>query len=92
MARFFRMIIKIYAYALSPFLGRNCRYHPTCSAYADEALKRHGALKGLYLSIARILRCHPWAHHPFIDPVPKQFAWRDLLGYKRSILKSEDER
>ena len=91
MTRIFRFLIKIYAYALSPLLGRNCRYYPTCSQYADEALKRHGVLKGLYLSIARVMRCHPWSCHPFDDQVPKQFAWRDVLGYKRSIQKLENE-
>ncbi|MCK5373873.1 MAG: membrane protein insertion efficiency factor YidD [Alphaproteobacteria bacterium] len=91
MTRIFRFFIKIYTYALSPLLGRNCRYYPTCSQYADEALKRYGVLKGLYLSIARVMRCHPWSHHSFNDPVPKQFAWRDVLGYKRPIQNLEEE-
>ncbi|MCK5385448.1 MAG: membrane protein insertion efficiency factor YidD [Alphaproteobacteria bacterium] len=87
MTRFFRLLIKAYSYVLSPLLGSNCRYYPTCSSYAKEAFKRHGALKGLILSIMRISRCHPWSSHPFNDPVPKQFTWRDMLGYKRSVQK-----
>ncbi|MFP4097345.1 MAG: membrane protein insertion efficiency factor YidD [Alphaproteobacteria bacterium] len=89
MTSFFRHLIRIYSFVISPFLGKNCRFHPTCSAYADEALKCHGVLKGFYLSIRRILRCHPWSRAPFYDPVPKQFAWRDLLGYKRCIQNRE---
>jgi len=91
MTRFFRLLIKAYAYAISPLMGRSCRYYPTCSCYADEAFKRHGVLKGLFLSIVRILRCHPWSHHPFLDPVPERFTWRDMLGYKRSIQKSKEQ-
>lgn len=88
MTRFFRFIIKIYAYLVSPLLGNNCRYHPTCSAYADEALQRHGALKGFFLSLLRISRCHPWSKRPHIDPVPQRFTWGDILGYKRQAQKS----
>ena len=68
--RFLVMLIKFYQYALSPFLGANkCRYTPTCSAYAIEALDKHGVWKGMYLSIKRILRCAPWGGHGY-DPVP----------------------
>lgn len=52
--------IRAYRLFLSPVVGRNCRYHPTCSAYALQALKRHGAIKGIWLSLRRIARCHPW--------------------------------
>jgi len=78
-----QVFIKVYSYAVSPFLGRNCRFYPTCSAYAHEALDVHGVLKGLFLATRRILRCHPWSGADMIDPVPKRFAWRDILGYKR---------
>jgi putative membrane protein insertion efficiency factor len=61
--------IKIYKYAISPYLPMACRYTPTCSHYAIEALKKHGPLKGLYLATKRILSCHPWGGHGY-DPVP----------------------
>ena len=83
MVKLFQALIKIYSYLVSPLLGRNCRYHPTCSAYAHEALEKHGVFKGLYLTFRRVLSCHPWSRKNYSDPVPKQFAWRDLLGYKR---------
>ncbi|MFT6773865.1 MAG: putative membrane protein insertion efficiency factor [Paracoccaceae bacterium] len=58
-----------YRLLLSPLIGRNCRYHPTCSAYALQALARHGPIRGLWLAIWRILRCHPWGGMGD-DPVP----------------------
>jgi len=83
--------IRFYAYLVSPFLGKNCRYHPTCSSYMNDALETHGILKGLYLGIRRIFACHPWSKRPFSDPVPKRFAWRDILGYKRSGIKNKTQ-
>ncbi len=61
--------IRFYRAAISPWLGSNCRYHPTCSTYAMEALRKHGALKGTWLATRRILRCHPWGGSG-IDNVP----------------------
>ncbi|MBE7635415.1 membrane protein insertion efficiency factor YidD [Sneathiella sp. P13V-1] len=61
--------IKVYQYCISPYLPANCRYQPTCSAYAIEALQRHGPIKGLWLAARRIGRCHPWGGHGY-DPVP----------------------
>ena len=66
----FLIIIKFYRYCISPFIPARCRYYPTCSEYALEALKSHGILKGLYLSIRRILRCHPFSKRDYFDPVP----------------------
>lgn len=63
------LLIGLYRYGISPFLGSNCRYHPTCSCYAQEAITSHGALRGLWLSIRRVSRCHPW-HEGGWDPVP----------------------
>lgn len=67
----FVVLIRFYQMAISPFLGNNCRFHPTCSHYMLEALKTHGLLKGLYLGSKRILRCHPWGGSGY-DPVPKK--------------------
>ena len=67
----FILLVRFYQLAISPWLGSNCRYQPTCSAYMIEALKEHGLLKGLWLGAKRIGRCHPWAGHGY-DPVPKK--------------------
>ena len=61
--------IKAYRFILSPWLGNQCRFYPSCSNYAIEAVQKHGALKGSCLAIKRISSCHPW-HHGGIDPVP----------------------
>ncbi|MDI4657501.1 membrane protein insertion efficiency factor YidD [Xanthobacter autotrophicus] len=65
-----RVPILIYRYTLSSFMGRQCRYLPTCSDYAEEAVMRHGALAGSVMATARICRCHPWGGHGY-DPVPR---------------------
>ena len=63
--------IKIYKFLVSPLLGDSCRYYPSCSDYSIEALKTYGFFKGLFLSIKRILSCHPWGQGGF-DPVKKE--------------------
>ncbi|MCC7259614.1 MAG: membrane protein insertion efficiency factor YidD [Alphaproteobacteria bacterium] len=68
-ARAFIAIIRLYQLLLSPWVGFHCRFEPTCSAYAVEALRRHGAMKGSWLAIRRIGSCHPWGRKGF-DPVP----------------------
>lgn len=70
MKKLMRGLIKAYAFVISPLLGRNCRFHPTCSAYADQAIDRHGPLKGLWLALKRIGKCHPYHKGEFNDPVP----------------------
>jgi putative membrane protein insertion efficiency factor len=64
-----KKIIKVYYWAVSPWLGNRCRYVPSCSEYAMQALDQHGAINGLWLSIKRISRCHPWGGEGH-DPVP----------------------
>ncbi|TDG35864.1 membrane protein insertion efficiency factor YidD [Pedobacter changchengzhani] len=66
---FFLLLIKIYQFAISPMLGGNCRFTPTCSQYGVEAIKKHGPFKGGWLTLKRIGRCHPWGKHGH-DPVP----------------------
>lgn len=63
-------LIWIYKIILSPFLGRNCRFQPGCSNYAIEAVERHGVIHGVWLTIKRLGRCHPW-HEGGEDPVPE---------------------
>ncbi|MBW2657699.1 MAG: membrane protein insertion efficiency factor YidD [Deltaproteobacteria bacterium] len=65
----FVALIRVYQYTLSPFLGPACRFHPSCSEYAYQAIMRHGPMRGLLLAIKRILRCHPF-HPGGVDPVP----------------------
>ena len=61
-------LIKFYQKAISPFLGRRCRFYPTCSEYTKQAVEKYGALKGLYLGLVRILKCHPF-HKGGYDPL-----------------------
>lgn len=69
MKHFLLVIIKAYQLVLSPLLGSNCRFYPSCSHYSHDAIKGHGAIKGSYLSVRRISRCHPWSEGGY-DPVP----------------------
>ncbi|HAX92063.1 MAG TPA: membrane protein insertion efficiency factor YidD [Rhodospirillaceae bacterium] len=69
MVTFLRALIWLYRHSLSSFMGRHCRFEPTCSAYADEALRLYGARRGGWLAIKRIGRCHPWGGSGY-DPVP----------------------
>ncbi len=62
-------LIRFYQYAISPLFGSSCRYAPSCSQYGIEAVKKHGAWKGGWLTIKRIGRCHPWGGSGY-DPVP----------------------
>ncbi|MCB1666889.1 MAG: membrane protein insertion efficiency factor YidD [Porticoccaceae bacterium] len=71
MKTFFLLLIKGYQYLLSPLLGNNCRFYPSCSDYSREAIERYGLVKGGYLSLRRIVKCHPY-HEGGYDPVPKQ--------------------
>lgn len=62
-------LLRVYQYCLSPLFPGHCRYRPTCSQYALEAVQRHGIVKGMYLAARRLLRCHPWGGGGY-DPVP----------------------
>ncbi len=62
-------LVRFYQYAISPLVGRRCRYFPTCSEYTVDAIRKYGALKGGWLGLKRIFRCHPW-HPGGYDPVP----------------------
>jgi putative membrane protein insertion efficiency factor len=69
MSRLLQFLIRAYQVLLSPYLGRHCRFTPTCSAYAMEAIQKYGSLKGSWLAIKRIGRCHPFCEGGY-DPVP----------------------
>ena len=69
MTRLMLFVIRAYRYLLSPWWGNQCRFDPTCSAYAMQAIKEHGALRGSWLALRRLTKCHPW-HHGGFDPVP----------------------
>lgn len=66
---FFILLIRVYQYTLSPYIGRSCRYTPTCSHYSVEALQKYGIIKGGKLAVKRVSSCHPWGGSGY-DPVP----------------------
>ena len=72
-------LVWIYRILISPLLGANCRYHPTCAVYAEPALRLHGAFKGGWLVLQRVGRCHPWGGSGF-DPVPETDEDTDEAG------------
>jgi uncharacterized protein len=68
-SRFFILIIKFYQRAISPLLPASCRYNPTCSEYGIQSIKKHGPIKGSWITIKRLSSCHPWGGSGY-DPVP----------------------
>jgi len=73
-----RSLVKTYQYVISPLLGSNCRYLPTCSEYAEESLRRHGLWAGGWMTLARVCRCHPWGNSglDFVcDEIPSRARW-----------------
>ncbi len=73
------LFIRGYRYTISPFLGPNCRFYPSCSCYAEQAIEAHGALRGSYLAARRILRCHPFNPGGY-DPVPPNSDLKSAHG------------
>lgn len=65
------LLLRAYQLGISPFLGQNCRFYPSCSQYAAEAIREHGAARGSLLTAKRLCKCHPW-HPGGLDPVPKK--------------------
>ena len=65
------LFIKVYQLFISPIIGQNCRYLPTCSEYTASCLKQFGIFKGTFLSLKRIAKCHPWGKHGY-DPIPSK--------------------
>jgi len=91
MARLLMLLIKGYRLFLSPWLGSSCRFEPTCSIYALQALQRFGAAKGSYLMLRRIGRCHPWCDGG-LDPVPVASAKASSRLFTRLIPSSTQKK
>jgi putative membrane protein insertion efficiency factor len=70
MRKVFLALIRFYQFAISPLLGNNCRFYPTCSHYMYGAIERYGVVTGGWMGIKRLLRCHPWYKGNLVDPVP----------------------
>ena len=92
---FFILLVKFYQLSISPLLPNSCRYTPTCSQYAIEALKEHGVITGLFLGITRIGRCNPWGGHGF-DPVPRKgeplFRHKNPAGQNHNHFKKQNNK
>jgi len=84
--KFLLFLIRCYQKGISPLLGSHCRFSPTCSAYTYEAIVKHGILKGIYLGIRRILRCHPF-HPGGYDPVPEPHVEKKTkFGAEKNVI------
>jgi uncharacterized protein len=81
-------LIRFYQLTVSSVLGRRCRYLPTCSDYAMEAVRLHGAWAGFWLGFSRVLRCHPWGGDGF-DPVPEHFPHHDWRAWRHVIWRQK---
>ena len=75
-------LLRAYRFFLSPWIGQQCRFWPTCSNYASEAIEKHGTAVGAYLATKRLLRCHPWCAGGH-DPVPEQCPGSGLFNKQR---------
>ena len=79
MKAFLLLLLRAYRYWVSPWVGGACRYWPTCSDYSMQAIERFGALRGLWLTLGRLGRCHPYGRGG-VDPLPEVFEWRAACG------------
>ena len=75
------LLLRAYKYFISPLLGQNCRFFPSCADYASESIAKHGGLKGAVLASQRLCKCHPW-HAGGWDPVPEKFFFHALSHAK----------
>ena len=91
MTRLLIGLVKAYRLLLSPWLGSSCRFEPTCSAYSLQALDRFGAVKGSYLTLTRLVRCHPWCAGGF-DPVPEADGGAKFDLFSRLISSSTQKK
>lgn len=83
MKRLFLSLIRFYQRHISPGLPARCRFLPTCSEYAAQAIERFGAVKGGYLALKRLLRCHPFHRGPMYDPVPEKESGHEQTNNRR---------
>lgn len=88
MKQLIKACIRGYQLIISPMIGQRCRFQPTCSSYALEAIEKHGTIKGGYLGIKRILRCHPWGSGGY-DPVPS-ISGRNTANNQSEIKHESD--
>ncbi|MBO4613613.1 MAG: membrane protein insertion efficiency factor YidD [Bacteroidales bacterium] len=86
----FILLIQIYRKLISPLLPNSCRYTPTCSEYGLQSFRKHGPIKGFFLTTRRILSCNPWGGSGY-DPVPDVCTWKYVFGKRDKILDSEQD-
>lgn len=88
----FQAPIHLYRFLFSPWVGSQCRFHPTCSCYALQAFEKHGVLGGVFLTVRRVLMCNPWFGKHGHDPVPEGNIWRFFLtGDKQNDSSAHSE-
>jgi putative membrane protein insertion efficiency factor len=85
-----KALLRGYQLAISPFLGQRCRFYPSCSEYAMEAVEKHGVVKGLWLGVKRVSRCHP-LHPGGFDPVPEPGSERGVDGSRSRLAEEKPE-
>jgi len=88
-ARAASALISVYRYGISPLIGPRCRFWPSCSEYGQQALSRHGLVRGLWLTGARLGRCHPW-NEGGVDPLPDEFEPPLLARYLGRVLRGDN--